>query len=422
MGQRTPGIASDGRVSTGRLLSGCGNGGTVSARHADRPALRAGRARWMQFPRVVVAAGHGIAAVIEQFGQDVDRHSGVRMTFALREWLVAQDPPLASEIFLDTDPGRGLRLGEKWKNQLISAKARCEVVICLLSKHWESSAECMTEYRTAENMGKQILCARLQEDSGKQTSEWQHCDLFVNGLSAQDVETIILGEGAPVQFAKAGLRQLREAIRGVGIGADLLVWPPPGQPDRAPYRGCEPFEELDAGVYFGRDAQIVRALDTLRGMRSTGVDSLFVVLGPSGSGKSSFLRAGLLPRLRRDDRHFVLLDVMRPVRHPLTGDTGLARAIYEGRRRLGLEVPPLGEIEIACATDAARVRAMLAECVQAAADRLPEAPPTWRCRRWYCLLDQAEELFDPDAGDEAVRFLGLIAELALAAADGTGSD
>ena len=57
MGHRDPGISSDGCVSTGRPLSGCGNSGTVSARHADRPALRAGRARGMQFPRVVVAAG-----------------------------------------------------------------------------------------------------------------------------------------------------------------------------------------------------------------------------------------------------------------------------------------------------------------------------------------------------------------------------
>jgi hypothetical protein len=30
-----------------------------------------------------------------------------------------------------------------------------------------------------------------------------------------------------------------------------------------------------------------------------------VILGPSGVGKSSFLRAGMLPRLRRDDRHFL---------------------------------------------------------------------------------------------------------------------
>ena len=49
------------------------------------------------------------------------------------------------------------------------------------------------------------------------------------------------------------------------------------------------------GGALGRDAQILRGLDVLRGMRTSGVESLFVILGPSGAGKSSFLRAGLLP-------------------------------------------------------------------------------------------------------------------------------
>ena len=59
------------------------------------------------------------------------------------------------------------------------------------------------------------------------------------------------------------------------------------------------------GVFFGRDAAIVRGLDELRTLRLSGLKSLFVVLGPSGSGKSSFLRAGLIPRLQREDRRFV---------------------------------------------------------------------------------------------------------------------
>ena len=300
-----------------------------------------------------------------------------RQAVALRAWLVGQDPPLANEIFLDTDPGTGLKPGVKWKNQLVSANSRCEAVICLLSTNWESSPECLAEYRTAENLGKQILCARLQDGTGRYTSEWQHIDLFADGQSAEDVETIPVRGGPPVVFAKTGLHRLREAIRGAGIAAEHFVWPPPSQPDRAPYRGWEPFEEVDAGVFFGRDAQIVRALDMLRAMRSTGVDSLFVVLGPSGSGKSSFLRAGLLPRLRREDRHFVLLDIMRPERHALTGDSGLAHAIYAGRRRLGLEQPPLGDIEIACAADPAAVRMLLAECRQAAARAVARCGP--RC-------------------------------------------
>ena len=52
-------------------------------------------------------------------------------------------------------------------------------------------------------------------------------------------------------------------------------------------------------MFFGRDAQIVRGLGVLRGMRTSGVKSLFVILGPSGAGKSSFLRAGLRDRPHR---------------------------------------------------------------------------------------------------------------------------
>ena len=341
-----------------------------------------------------------------------------RQAEALRGWLVAQDPPLASEIFLDTDIGTGLKLGVKWKNELIRANSRCEAVICLLSHNWESSPECLAEYRTAENLGKQILCARLQDRTGRHTSEWQHTDLFPDELPDEDVETIPVRGGPPVLFAKAGLHQLRDAIRGAGIAAENFVWPPPAQPDRAPYRGWEPFEELDAGVFFGRDAQIVRAVDMLRAMRSTGVDSLFVVLGPSGSGKSSFLRAGLLPRLRREDRHFVLLDILRPERHALTGDTGLAHTVSAGRRRLGLERPSLGDIEIACTADAAALRTLLAECRHAAAHRAPDVGPDAAPPTLVLPLDQAEELFSADAGPEAAAFLQLIAELAKPDVDG----
>ncbi|MGA9613517.1 MAG: toll/interleukin-1 receptor domain-containing protein [Mycobacterium sp.] len=81
---------------------------------------------------------------------------------ALKQWLSEQDPPLANEIFLDADAGTGLTPGTRWKDELFKATSRCEAVICLLSQRWESSHECRTEFRTAENLGKQIFCARLE--------------------------------------------------------------------------------------------------------------------------------------------------------------------------------------------------------------------------------------------------------------------
>src|SRR6478609_3763197 len=93
---------------------------------------------------------------------------------ALKRWLVAQDPPLAKEIFLDLDGCAGIPPGVKWKDALRLASHRAEAVVCLLSESWESSTECTTEFRTAENLGKRIFPARLEPATGRgMTRDWQ---------------------------------------------------------------------------------------------------------------------------------------------------------------------------------------------------------------------------------------------------------
>jgi hypothetical protein len=73
-----------------------------------------------------------------------------------------------------------------------------------------------------------------------------------------------------------------------------------------------------------------------------------VVLGPAGSGKSSFLRAGLIASAARRPQFFGV-GLMRPERNALTGRNGLAAAIHSARQTLKLPgTPPLGEIKGAC--------------------------------------------------------------------------
>jgi WD40 repeat protein len=334
-----------------------------------------------------------------------------RQAIALRQWLIAQDARLANEIFLDLDPATGIRSGMRWKEALRQASTRCEAVICLLSANWAASPECRTEYRFAEYLNKRIFSARIGTLTGEDpTAEWQQIDLVGDGA----ITEIDIGDsGAPVTFLSEGLHRLRDGIVGAGIGAESFVWPPPHDPHRAPYRGWEPLEEVDAAVFFGRDAQIVRGLDALRGMRRSRLETLFVVLGPSGTGKSSFLRAGLLPRLRRDDRDFLLLDIVRPQRNVLVGDTGLAKAIHATRVGLGLSAPNLGDIKRACLADQAeQVREWLLEAQHAAAARLLTAPGEQSLPTLLLPVDQAEELFSADAGREAALFMQLIAHLA----------
>ncbi|HKQ08474.1 MAG TPA: TIR domain-containing protein [Blastocatellia bacterium] len=59
-----------------------------------------------------------------------------------------------------------------------------------------------------------------------------------------------------------------------------------------PYRGLEVFDEAHAPFFFGREAMTQHLVETMRQTR------FLAVLGPSGSGKSSLARAGLLPKLR----------------------------------------------------------------------------------------------------------------------------
>jgi type II secretory pathway predicted ATPase ExeA len=64
-------------------------------------------------------------------------------------------------------------------------------------------------------------------------------------------------------------------------------------PDEAigPFRGLGRFEEADRDIYFGRSSEVAAALEMARGR------GLVALLGPSGSGKSSLARAGLLPAI-----------------------------------------------------------------------------------------------------------------------------
>ncbi|MFI7670621.1 TIR domain-containing protein [Nocardia sp. NPDC049526] len=330
-----------------------------------------------------------------------------REAIALKAWLIEADPGLTGEIFLDLDRQTGIPVGVRWKEALRRASDRCEAVICLVSDNWDASRECKVEYRHAEDQNKPIFAARLQPLTGRDiTSEWQRCDLFGDGPKT---EIAVDGVAPPVQFRTDGLLRLRDGLRAAGIGADTFAWPPPDEPDRAPYRGWQSLEQVDAAVYFGRDTQIGRALNVIRGMRNSGDGRMFVILGPSGVGKSSFLRAGLLPRLHRDDRHFLSMGIVRPQRNALTGGGGFAHSIHDLRDSVGLHTPSLGVIKEEI-RDVTRVRAWLTEAQRAARDRIidptDDVPPTL-----VLPIDQAEELFGVDAGEQAGAFLGVLAGL-----------
>ena len=68
--------------------------------------------------------------------------------------------------------------------------------------------------------------------------------------------------------------------------------------DGSPFRGLQAFQERHAAVFFGRQSAITLMLDGLRAQAGHGC-AMILVLGASGSGKTSLIRAGLLPELGR---------------------------------------------------------------------------------------------------------------------------
>ncbi len=81
-----------------------------------------------------------------------------------------------------------------------------------------------------------------------------------------------------------------------------------------PYRGLQSYDEKDSNLFFGRENLIKQLYQQVVSNKQT----LTVLLGASGTGKSSLMKAGLLPRLRESQEHkFQILDPMRPGESPL---------------------------------------------------------------------------------------------------------
>ncbi|BAY44986.1 WD-40 repeat-containing protein [Scytonema sp. HK-05] len=193
---------------------------------------------------------------------------------------------------------------------------------------------------------------------------------FYDAIGAgQEVEfAYALGRSQMISFSEQQTPVLRKKQSIIPIAPQTEVIPP------NPYQGLSAFGEEDAAFFFGRET-FVNGL-----VQATHQEPLVAVIGPSGSGKSSVVFAGLIPQLRGEGNW--LIESFRPSHQPFYQ---LASALV---RQLE---PEIGETEklrsaTGLAVDIQQGKVTLQQVVSRIIERNSD-------KRLLLVADQFEELY-----------------------------
>jgi hypothetical protein len=266
------------------------------------------------------------------------------------------------------------RRGEDWEKRLYEELSRCHAVILVLTTHWLESKWCFAELAQARALGKVILpviCEPLRQP------------IVLPGIQSVDL----------VDWRGRGFDRIAQRLNAItkdlarGFSLD---------PHRSPYPGINAFDAADAAIFFGRDDETRAVIERLDARRSQGGARFIVVIGASGAGKSSLLKAGVLPQLGRRRDQWIVLSAMRPEKAPLEA---LAKTLAEAQ---GEESGWRAWHERLLGSDAVRDIAELAKDLRVGSAR---------SATMLLPVDQLEELFTIADARERNNFLALIAEL-----------
>jgi hypothetical protein len=223
--------------------------------------------------------------------------------------------------------------------------------------------------------------------------------IFFPAADAEIVAEWRHGTVIPPTLRLQPVRSLEEALAHLGVTLEKVYL-------GNPFRGLEPFEFKHRAIFFGREGGVREVLELLLRREAAGTPGLMVE-GASGSGKSSFLRAGILPALVNPrSQSEAIRDCIS--RRPLSAD--VARATW----RAGLLPPGADEARIAVSIRDCWVN--LPELSAHASDQeiqtLAELA-RWRHECWpttlrfVWLIDQFEEIVNHGRVAPVIEKLGL---------------
>ncbi|NET02869.1 MAG: ATP-binding protein [Sphaerospermopsis sp. SIO1G1] len=154
----------------------------------------------------------------------------------------------------------------------------------------------------------------------------------------------------------------------------------------SPYKGLEKFEREDQDRFFGRDQFLTQLAKELEPEETK--TKLILLLGASGSGKSSVIRAGLLPKLQEKWGKKLVSLTFNPDQQPF-------ESLYSSLRGNKYKQ---AEAEIARTCNSKTLTEVVTKLKQ------PE-------EHWFIFIDQFEELFTSSLEDQRDHFIGSLVQL-----------
>jgi hypothetical protein len=168
--------------------------------------------------------------------------------------------------------------------------------------------------------------------------------LMLRGTLQAELESLSKEARKERDLALDGISNICDEALDLTFAALALEQEPPASDERCPFRGLYPFRVEDREFFFGREALVTRLEERLAEA------NFLAVLGPSGSGKSSVVLAGLVPALQGKESNFQIA-YLTPGSDPLDF---LEAVLHVNERASLLVVDQFEELFTLCADDAKR--------------------------------------------------------------------